>query len=120
MEYLADFLTMGQPEAPQPKLLDWSLDGPEIIEGVNLAAGRDIRLEGNVHWWTFLGWFHGIGEGRLSALVAIRAKRLRGEKLTDWEQDYLRCNPHKFRPREDPEDRAEKARLEALLTVGNG
>ena len=37
------------------------------------------------------------------------------EPLTEAEQEFVRRNPHKFRPRETESDRQEKARLEALL-----
>ena len=115
MAYLARFLTMDQPETVQEPLVDWQADAPEILEGINAVAGRDIRRDPDIHWWTFLGWYHSIGDGRLANLVAIRSKRLRGEKLTAGEQEFIRRNPHKFRPRETDSDRQTKARLEALL-----
>lgn len=115
--YLAEFLSCGEPEpaAPQPALIRWDRDAPEILEGVNAAAGFDVRERENLHWWTFVSLFHSIGEGRLAQLVSIRSKKLRGEKLTEQEQDYVRRYPEKFRPQESPEEKQERQRLEALL-----
>ena len=116
--YLADFLACGQPEpaAPGPVLIHWDRDATEILEGVNAAAGFDVREREALHWWTFVSLFHSIREGSLAELVSIRQKRLKGWKLTPEEQSYVRQYPEKFRPPETEEDRRERRRLEALLS----
>jgi hypothetical protein len=114
-EYLADFLTWGQPAAPGPVLIDWKLDAREILEGVNAVAGCDIREREYCHWWTFLSLFHSIREGALAELAAIRHKRLTGKKLTEPEQEFLRRHPEKFRPQESEEDKQHRQKLEQLL-----
>ena len=63
-----------------------------IVADVNKVACQEIRQLPFVHWWTFLAWFHGIGEGQLSTVVALRQKRLEGKPLTEWEQDFYRRN----------------------------
>lgn len=110
--FLADFLEMGRPGKPGLRLLDWQADAQEIISDINRVAGREVRNE-NAHWWTFLSWFHAIGEGQLSALVAVRSKLARGEKLSAGEQEFYRRNRDRVRlePASDPE----KERLERLL-----
>lgn len=120
MDYLADFLTCGAPGSPGPKLLDWEQDGSLIIGDVNAAAGRELRSEAYVHWWTFLSYFHGIGQGRLSLVVAIRDKLARGQKLEAWEQEYLQANRDTvlLRHRETPAEQAEKSHLRHLLGIG--
>lgn len=117
MEYLSDFLTCGEPGSPGPKLLDWQTDAPEIIADINAAAGREVRAEPYLHWWSFLSFFHGIREGRLSALVTIRDKLRRGKKLEPHEQEFYIRNKAKvrLRPTESPEDAAHRKALEALL-----
>ncbi len=117
MAYLGDFLTCGETGTPGPKLLDWKLDAPEIIADINAVAGREVRAEPYLHWWTFLSFFHGIREGRLSALVAIRDKLSRGKKLEPHEQAYYRAHKDKIRlrPPESPADTARRKQLEALL-----
>ena len=110
--YLADFLTAGQPGRPGPKLFDWHHDANAIISDVNRVAGFEVRRE-SIHWWTFLAWFRAIGEGQLSALVTVRSKLLKGQKLSDWEQSFYRENRDRVRLPQ-PAD-PEKERLEKLL-----
>ena len=121
MAALADFITMGQEGQPGPRVFDWQQDAVEIISDINRVAGFEVRRE-SLHWWTFLGWFHAIGEGRLSFLVGLRSKLARGERLTEAEQEYMRRNPHRVRLQKPAAP--EKQRLEALLngqlTMDNG
>jgi len=76
--------------------MDWQQDAMEIISDINRVAGREVR-ETDVHWWTFLAWFHAIGEGQLSALVSLRTKLARGEKLSDAEREFYMADPQKVR-----------------------
>lgn len=94
MAFLADFLCGGrqEQEKPAPKLIDWEQDGAVIVAEVNKVAGQEIRALPFVHWWTFLAWFHGIGEGQLSTLVGIREKLRKGKKLEQHEKDYYRAH----------------------------
>lgn len=117
MAYLGAFLTCGQKETPGPKLLDWQLDAPEIIADINAVAGQEVRSLPYLHWWSFLSFFQGIREGRLSALVAIREKLNRGKKLEPHEQEYYRAHKDKvrLRPAESAEDAARRRALEALM-----
>lgn len=113
MAFLTAFLSGGgQPERPGPKLLDWQLDAPAIIAGVNRVAGVEVRSLPHLHWWTFLSFFHGIGEGQLSLLVGIRDKLRKGKKLDPQEQEFYRQHAAWVRmERPDPE----KERLQKLL-----
>lgn len=117
MEALAEFVTCGQRGKPGPRLLDWEHDAMAIVADVNRVAGREIRELEFVHWWTFLSWFHAIGEGQLSSLVELRRKLSRGEKLDDHQRQFYRENkamvdlPH----RHSPGQQAEIDRLNALL-----
>lgn len=117
MRYLSDFLSCGEAGAPGPKLLDWQTDAPEIIGDINAVAGREVRCEPYLHWWSFLSFFHGIKEGRLSQLVTIRDKLRRGKKLEPHEQEFYIRNKAKvrLRPPESPADTARRKALEALL-----
>ena len=113
MEFMAKFLSGGREnEKPGPKLLDWQMDAPAIIAGVNRVAGMEVRSLETLHWWTFLSFFHGIGEGQLSLLVGIREKLRKGQKLLPHEQDFYRQNRDWVNmQRPDPE----KQRLNNLL-----
>lgn len=107
MEYLTDFISYGETEAkPGPKLMDWEQDAQIIIGDVNKVAGKEIRGENFLHWWTFLSYFYGIGEGQFSTIVSIRSKKRRGKKLEKWEEEFYRENKKKieFRRTQTPED----------------
>ena len=82
MEYMAEFISYGESEGhPGPKLIDWEQDAQLIIGDVNKVAGREVRETKYLHWWTFLSYFYGIGEGQLSTIVSIRSKKSSGRKL---------------------------------------
>lgn len=119
MEALAEFINGGGQEtgAERKPLLDWQQDAALIVADVNKVAGLEIRSLPFLHWWTFLGYFHAIGEGQLSAVVAIRAKLQKGKKLEDWEKSYYRENRQliEMKKRYSREELQEQARLQALL-----
>ena len=117
MEYLGDFLRCGGEDSPGEPLFSWEKDAAPIIAGVNAAAGREVRMEENVHWWTFLGWFRAIGAGQLSTMVSVRQALRQGKKLESWQKEYLKENRSRVlmqKPLTDVQ-RREKERLEALL-----
>ena len=120
MEYLSLFLSGGSQETapPGPRLLDWEQDAELITSDINKAAGQEIRALPFLHWWTFLSWFHAIGEGQLSTVVAIRSKLARGKKLEGWEKDFYR--EHKSRidlkTRYSRQELEQKQQLQKLLT----
>lgn len=119
MKYLAWFLNGGQEEKPThgPKLFDWEQDAAAIVSDINLVAGREIRAMEYLHWWTFLSWFHGIGQGQMAALVSIRSKLQKGKKLTEQEREFYRRNRSRVDMKKaySAEDLAEQARLKKLL-----
>ena len=119
MEYLSTFINCGRQEEakPGPKLLDWEQDGLTIVADVNRVAGQEIRALPFVHWWTFMAWFHAIGEGQLSTIVSIRDKLRRGKKLEQWEKDFYRENKARvdLKKRYSAEELAEQERLRQLL-----
>jgi len=117
--YFCNFVNCGMEETknPGPQLLHWQQDAQDIVADVNKVAGQEIRDLPYLHWWTFMSWFHGIGEGNLSTLVSVRDKLSRGKKLEPWEQEYYRRNrsrvilPQKY----SASELAEQERLKALL-----
>lgn len=118
IKYLSDFIDYGAKEdRPSPKLMDWDQDAQIIIADVNKVAGKEIRAEKFVHWWTFLAYFNAIGEGQLLTVVSIRSKRQKGKKLEKWEQEYYRENRKKvdFQTPDTPEKAAAKAYFDKWL-----
>lgn len=99
VQVMFQFLNGGDPveEDSQraPKTIDWEQDRQMIIADANKVAGCEIRALPFCHWWTFLGWFNGIGEGQLSTVVAIREKLRKHKKLDEWERDYYNRNRSK-------------------------
>lgn len=119
MEFFCRFITGGaEPDKPGVKLIDWQQDATAILSDINRVAGTEVRSLKYVHWWTFLSWFHGIGQGQLSTLVSIRDKLRRGKKLEDWEKEFYRENKSRvdLKKRYSQEEQQERARLEALLS----
>lgn len=105
-KFLSDFISYGVPEDKTgPKLVDWDQDASLIVADVNKVAGKEIRAEEYLHWWIFLSYFYGVGEGQLSTVVGIRSKRAKGKKLDKWEQEYYRDNRKKvdFQAPDTPE-----------------
>lgn len=119
MEYLAEFINCGkaEPGRPGPKLLDWEQDAAMIVADVNKAAGQEIRALPFLHWWTFMAYFHAIGEGQLSTVVAIRDKLRRGKKLESWEKDFYRENKNRvdLKKRYSRDELEEQERLKQML-----
>ncbi|MBR4016476.1 MAG: hypothetical protein IKK11_01510 [Oscillospiraceae bacterium] len=119
MEFFQNFLWGGrQPsDRPAPKLLDWQQDGAVIVAEVNKVAGQEIRALPYVHWWTFLAWFHGIGEGQLSMLVGLREKLRNGKKLEPHEKEYYRQHKTEvdIKPHYSKQELARQQALQDLL-----
>lgn len=108
MEFLGAFISYGQPSGKVgPKLMDWEQDAQIIIGDINKVAGMEVRAVSYLHWWTFLSYFYGIGEGQLSSIVSIREKRAKGKRLEKWEQEFYRDNKDRvdFKAPEKPEDK---------------
>lgn len=79
-----------QGQTPAPKRMDWEQDSSLIISDINRICGQDIRALPYLHWWTFISWFYGIGDGLLATAVSIREKKRKGKKLEEWEREYYR------------------------------
>lgn len=92
VSYFSWFISCGEPGQSGEKLICWQQDAALIVAEVNRVSGQEIRGLPYLHWWTFLGWFHAIGEGRFSAVVALRKKLRRGQPLEPWEKTFYREN----------------------------
>lgn len=119
MQFMLEFFSGGKPEADEigPKLLDWQQDADLIVADINKAAGQEIRALPYLHWWTFLSWFHAIGDGQLSTVVAIREKLARGKKLEGWEKEYYREHKHRVElpKRYSQQELQQRQQLQLLL-----
>lgn len=116
---LAEFIDMGlKDDMPRPVTMDWEQDATLIIPEINkqIGNGLDVRAM-NMHWWTFLGYYMGIGEGTFAHVVSIRYKKAKGKKLEKWEKDFIRENKNMvvLKPRLSDDEKAEKERLLNIL-----
>lgn len=91
---VSEFIDCGQKDdgKQRPKLIDWEQDAQIIIPEINKVAGKEVRLEPNIHWWTFWGWFMGIGDGVLASVISVRQKKAKHKKLEKWEQEFYNAN----------------------------
>ncbi|MDO4800766.1 MAG: Gp15 family bacteriophage protein [Prevotellaceae bacterium] len=110
-----------KPQKDSPILMDWEQDARIIIPAINNVAGFEIREKEYLHWWTFLSYYMGIGECTFSHIVGIRSKKIKGEKLMDWEQKFIKENPdmvllhEKLTDEEKAERYAEMDEIDKLL-----
>ncbi|MEE1031601.1 MAG: Gp15 family bacteriophage protein [Ruminococcus sp.] len=74
------------------KLIDWEQDAGMIMPAVNSVAHMEIRALEYLHWWSFMGFFMGIGESLLSNVISIREKKAKHKKLEPYEKDFYKEN----------------------------
>ena len=85
--------TQGETAEQPLRLMNWGHDFKFIAPAVNRVLGYDIRTPNKyVHWWTLVGAFQEVGDCAWSTFVSIRKKRLKHEKLEEWEQKVYREN----------------------------
>ena len=78
------------------KLVDWEKDAQIICSAINKVAGKEIRFEPYIHWWTFMGYYTAVGESLLATIISIRDKTIRGKKLEKHEREFKRDTPQYF------------------------
>jgi len=100
-----------------PRLVDWEQDERILFPAINAVAGREVRGQEYMHWWTFMGYFMEIHEGTYAQVLQLRQKRAKGKKLEKWEQEFWRTNKDicKIRKKLSQEEKAEQEFLKDLL-----
>ena len=100
IEKMFSFFNCNQPEVDTPtnnyKLIDWDADSVVISSAVNQVAGKEIRSEQYIHWWTFIGYYMAVGECLLSTIVGIRYKMATSKQLEKHEKKFRAENPQYF------------------------
>lgn len=111
-----EFLDAGcrKDRTKRPALVDWSQDIWLVIPAVNVVANKEVRLEPNIHWWTFFGWYMSIGESLFSSVLRIRQKKATHKKLEKYEEDFYKAN-REIIDLKKPETAEEKAMKEYIL-----
>lgn len=103
---MVKFLNLGEEEEDdgkkQPKLMDWEQDEKMLVSAINKVAGKEIRFEPYIHWWTFMSYYSAIdGECSFAYVVSLRNKIKRNKKLTKEEKEFIRDNPQHFTWKKD-------------------
>lgn len=111
-EQMCLFFNCGQPEVVGKQMsysvIDWDKDSQLICSAINKVAGKEIREQPYLHWWTFMGYFLAIGQSSLSTVVSIRDKIMHGKKLEKWEKDFRINNPKYFMMKSKEDKEAEE------------
>lgn len=80
-------------DKPSPKVIDWEKDEQLMFAAVNKVAGKEIRSETYIHWWTFIGYFQSIDrESIWGYVLTIRQKKAKRKKLDKAENDFYNAN----------------------------
>ena len=100
------------------RMVDFEQDARIMFPAVNRVAGREIRNEDGIHWWTFLGWFMEIGECTYSTVLNIRSKKAKNKPLEKWEKEFFNENKSlcEIQPRLTQKEKEEEERLNKLLS----
>ena len=108
---------MDEDQKSNVKTVDFEQDYRIMIPAINRVAGREIRNEDGIHWWTFLGWFMEIGECTYSTVLSIRSKKAKGKKLEPYEQEFYNANKRMvdIRPKLTEEEKAAEEWLNNFL-----
>lgn len=100
-----------------PRVMDWEQDANLLFPAINKVAGREVRSEEYIHWWTFIGYYMEISEGVYSTIISLRLKKAKGKKLEKWEHEFWNANKSAcvLATKLTAEEQAAKDRLNALL-----
>lgn len=121
------FIECEQPESqkPSPKIVSWEKDDQLLFAAVNKVAGFEVRLTDYLHWYTFMGFFQGIGsEDTYGYILMLRQKKARGKKLEKhelefWNQNRAMCVMHENAGRAEKAENDLKTIYESLLKGGD-
>lgn len=99
-----------------PATLNWEQDEVLIFNAINKVAGREVRNDEYVHWWTLYGWLMEIPpDSVLATVMRLRYKKATHQNLDKqerqfWKQNYDLCELKKRRSKAEQEkiDRLKK------------
>lgn len=80
-------------DRPSPRIVNWEKDEALIFSAINKVAGKEVRSEKYMHWWTFLGYFQSIDRNDTwGCVLVIRQKKAQGKKLEAYEKEFYSAN----------------------------
>lgn len=118
IEKIGAFITLGDIQQKEDtRLFDWVQDEQIIFSAINKVAGKEVRTDEYMHWWTFLGYFNEIGEGTFQTVVGIRNKLNKHKKLEQNEKEFykLRKEIVILKKKLSSEEQAAEDKYQALL-----
>ncbi len=119
MDQIAWFISGGnvREKKEDKPTYNWAQDEQMIFSAINKVAGKEVREVEYMHWWTFLGLFHEIGDGTFSYVVGIRSKLNQGKKLDKSEREFLERNKDMviIRPKLTEEEQEKEDEFQKLL-----
>lgn len=122
IKYMMDFIAGGEcdttpSDTHEKPLYDWEQDFDIIVAPINKIIGHDIRMDEELHWWTFLSAFMEIGECTFSTFVSIRNKKNKGKKLDKAEEQIYRDNKNRINLKKKY-DKTTQALMDEILGIG--
>lgn len=108
------FINLGdesEKRSTQKPVYNWEQDEQIIFSAINQVANKEVRELEHLHWWTFIGYFHGIRECLFTTITGIRHKLNRHEKLTEEEEKYYKENIDMIRLKRSKEEQEEVDRI---------
>lgn len=81
-----------QQEKKHLRLMDWEQDFPRIVAPINRVLGQEVRSIPYLHWWSFIGLFHEIGDCLFAQVVRIRDLKARHKKLDKQDREFYNRN----------------------------
>lgn len=116
-EKACSFIDCGQKDDGKnhPRIIDWEQDASIIIPAVNNVSHTEIRLNPDLHWWTFFGYFMEIRESLFSSIINIRQKLSKGKRLEDYEKEFYRENKDLIEFKKNENDQEDQNFWENLL-----
>ena len=100
VEKMYSFFNCNQPQedtlTSHYNLVDWDKDSMIISSAVNQVAGKEIRSEEYIHWWTFMGYYIAVKDSLLNTVICIRYKMAKGKSLEKHERRFVAENPQYF------------------------
>lgn len=89
------FIECEQPHESKspPRVVNWEKDEQMLFPAINKVAGCEVRLLEYLHWFTFMGFFQGIGcDDTYGYILMLRQKKARGKKFEKHEQEFWNHN----------------------------
>lgn len=88
------FINCGNDETPKKplKLMDWEQDFQHLIAPINRIAGREVRADQYLHWWSFISYYMEIGDCFFAQIVRIRSLKAKGKLKSKQDKEFYRNN----------------------------